>query len=238
MSNDDLWHQLRDFEFHSAAASLSFEQRLARENNWGLDFARAVIVEYKRFLYLIAITGQELTPSDEVDQAWHLHLVYTRSYWHSLCDGILGFPLHHQPTQGGAAQQQHYRQVYATTLECYREHFGEPPAAIWPEPEKRFQAADAYTRVNRSLTWLIPKPPISYPLVWLTVFSLVTLTACSLTQGDDGFWFWLKVGVGVWGAYIVIKTFNNLLGGGRGGGRGSGCSSGGCSGCGGCGGGD
>jgi hypothetical protein len=238
--DDDLWSRIRDFTFNPPDASLTFEQRLARENAWSLDFAQAVIVEYKKFLYLLAKTRRELTPSDEVDQVWHLHLVYTRSYWQDLCNEVLGFPLHHQPTQGGGEQQQHFRRVYSQTLTLYREYFGAPPAAIWPDVERRFTDATAFTRINRTRTWLIRKPSVHLPLTLLTGASLLTLSACTLTEGDNDFWFWVKVGVGIWGVYMVVKTFNHFLGGTRGGGGrgGSGCSSAGCSGCCGCGGGD
>ena len=40
-----------------------------------------------------AFVGRHIGPSDEVDQAWHLHLVYTRSYWGEFCPNVLGKPL-------------------------------------------------------------------------------------------------------------------------------------------------
>ena len=61
-----------------------------------------VIEEYRKFLYLLASAGHPVTPSDQVDQAWHLHLTYTRSYWEDLCEKTIGKPLHHGPTKGGA----------------------------------------------------------------------------------------------------------------------------------------
>ncbi|MEK6230809.1 MAG: hypothetical protein N2A42_03075 [Luteolibacter sp.] len=35
------------------------------------------MTEYKRFVALAMLAGHPVTPSEEVDQAWHLHLVYT-----------------------------------------------------------------------------------------------------------------------------------------------------------------
>lgn len=121
-------------------ATLSFEGRLAAENGWSGDFAARVTVEYRRFLALIAICDDQLTPSDAVDQAWHLHLTYTRDYWHGLCRDTIGRDIHHEPTSGGCEQREHYRARYAHTLERYNETFGDlPPSDIWPDPEDRFE---------------------------------------------------------------------------------------------------
>lgn len=121
-------------------AKLSYEGRLAAENGWSEVFAARVSREYRRFIALISIGDEELTPSDAVDQAWHLHMVYTRDYWHGMCAEIIGREIHHEPTSGGSERRDHYRQRYARTLTLYREVFQElPPADIWPSPEKRFE---------------------------------------------------------------------------------------------------
>ncbi|MEJ7660653.1 MAG: hypothetical protein WKG07_14075 [Hymenobacter sp.] len=78
-TQSDLWARLVALDLDGQAA-LSFSHRLARDNGWSLAFARRVVLEYKKFVYLAATCGHPVTPSDEVDQAWHLHLVYTRSY--------------------------------------------------------------------------------------------------------------------------------------------------------------
>jgi hypothetical protein len=99
-----------------------------------------VISEYKRFIYLAAISDRILTPSQAVDQAWHLHLTYTRSYWEDLCAGALGKALHHQPTEGGKAEGQKFAEAYEATLSAYRREFGAaPPVDIWPPSSIRFQ---------------------------------------------------------------------------------------------------
>ena len=62
------------------------------------------IEEYRRFLLLGVAAGHPVSPSDTVDQVWHLHLTYTRRYWDTLCRDTLGRLLHHEPTQGGAVE--------------------------------------------------------------------------------------------------------------------------------------
>ena len=101
--NRELWDRLEAFEPDHPDSEFSFSMRLARDNGWNHEFAKRVIKEYKRFLFLCAEAGHPVTPSEEVDEAWHLHLCYTRSYWNDLCRDIIGKPIHHQPTTGGAA---------------------------------------------------------------------------------------------------------------------------------------
>ncbi|MEM8961171.1 MAG: hypothetical protein AAGD38_06825 [Acidobacteriota bacterium] len=155
--DDPLWHKLRDFPLDDPESNLPFTRRLARDNAWQLAYALAVVEEYRRFLYLAKVAGHVVTPSDEVDQAWHLHLVYTRSYWDELCGEVLGEPLHHGPTRGGKPEQAKYNDLYARTLESYRRVFDETPREdVWPTARDRF-VIDA-VRVRRRDFWLIAKP--------------------------------------------------------------------------------
>ena len=101
LAANPLWLSLSTYEVGPADAALSFTQRLARENGWSAAYAARVFEEYRRFLYLAVTAPHPVTPSDAVDQAWHLHLTYTRDYWDRLCHEVLRRPLHHGPTKGG-----------------------------------------------------------------------------------------------------------------------------------------
>lgn len=81
MPCDELWQRIAAHRIGPADASFTFAARLARENRWSLADAENVIEEYRRFCYLAMTAGHEVTPSDAVDQAWHLHLTYSRDYW-------------------------------------------------------------------------------------------------------------------------------------------------------------
>ena len=154
----DLWRRLEAFTIGDPSAELSFARRLARENAWDLAFAGRVIAEYKRFIYLAMEAGHPVTPSDEVDQAWHLHLLYTESYWHDLCRDVLGRALHHGPTRGGEAEGVRYEENYRRTLASYEKWFGEkPPADIWPPAHVRFGESTGQVRVNTAQHWIINK---------------------------------------------------------------------------------
>jgi hypothetical protein len=180
LTDDAMMQALDAMQIEPIGASLSFTDRLARENGWSRDFAARVFAEYRRFLYLAATSGTAVTPSDEVDQAWHLHLAYSRHYWDVLCSTILKRPLHHGPTAGGDAEDSRYQRQYADTKMLYQQTFGAaPPADIWPDAERRFGAA--FQRVEMGRHWLVPKR-IAYPLA-----ALPLLAACSVaTKSADG----------------------------------------------------
>jgi len=144
-----LWQRIADHHIGPADASLSFAARLARENRWSLPHAQAVIGEYKRFCYLAMTAGHEVTPSDAVDQAWHLHLTYSRDYWQTFCREVLRQDLHHGPTQGGPVERDRFYHQYAATLAAYEAAFGSaPPSDIWPGAHRRFAVDPRGVRVN------------------------------------------------------------------------------------------
>jgi uncharacterized protein (TIGR04222 family) len=155
----ELWERLEQFQLDSPEATLPFSIRLARENNWSAAYTQRVVAEYKRFAFLAVAAGHPVSPAEDVDQAWHLHLTYTQSYWKVFCPQVLQAPLHHQPTQGGEAERDKFEDWYRRTLESYREHFGEePPNDIWPSPEAKRAARQEFIRVGQHANWIIPKP--------------------------------------------------------------------------------
>ncbi|OWK45683.1 TIGR04222 domain-containing membrane protein [Fimbriiglobus ruber] len=160
-SSDDLLRRIEEFDIDGTPSpALPFAARLARENGWSLAFATRVVAEYKRFMYL-AVSHGTVCPSEEVDQAWHLHLTYTRSYWTRFCADVLGRPVHHDPTRGGAAEGDKHLRMYADTLAAYRQVFGtEPPADVWPPAGERFGESAQHRVVNTARNWVVPKAPV------------------------------------------------------------------------------
>ena len=103
----ELYRRIQEFSVDKSGSDFPFSQRLARENGWADDYAQRVIDEYKKFAFLAVAADHPVTPSDQVDQVWHLHLVYTHSYWDEFCQKVLQQPLHHVPTCGG--EREHAR---------------------------------------------------------------------------------------------------------------------------------
>ncbi|HEY6817408.1 MAG TPA: hypothetical protein VI168_17875 [Croceibacterium sp.] len=151
-----VWHAIERHTIGPPDAAFPFAARLARENRWSGELAERVIWEYKRFCFLAVSAGHEVTPSDAVDQAWHLHLTYSRDYWERFCPEVLGMPLHHGPTAGGSAERDRYFEQYAQTLKSYEAAFGEvPPVDIWPAAAQRFGRDSQAVRVRPdSVTFL------------------------------------------------------------------------------------
>jgi hypothetical protein len=155
-----LWDKVREFETDDPGSSLTFTDRLARENGWSIEYAIRAVHEYKKFIFLLCIADHSLTPSDQVDQVWHLHMIYTRSYWIDLCQDTLGRQIHHGPTRGGQQESNKYNDLYEKTLHFYRQLFErEAPADIWPPKNIRFADVN-FLRVNTDRNWIIKKPGI------------------------------------------------------------------------------
>jgi hypothetical protein len=152
-----LWQKISKFELDDPSSILTFSSRLARENNWSLEFTLMVIQEYKKFIFLLCVANHPLTPSDEVDQVWHLHLLYTQSYWISFCNETLQRQIHHGPTKGGISENDKYTNWYEKTKEVYFSYFQQQaPAEFWPSSAIRFKEIH-FVRVNLHRNWVIKK---------------------------------------------------------------------------------
>ncbi|MEP6093493.1 MAG: hypothetical protein ABJ205_14160 [Erythrobacter sp.] len=157
-TSTEIWERLLAHSIGPDDAPLSFADRLARENRWSLAFTQRVILEYKRFCYLACTADHEVTPSDAVDQVWHLHLTYSRDYWGKFCPEILGADLHHGPTAGGQVERTRYYNQYARTFQSYEDAFGElPPGDIWPGARRRFGVDPQGLRVNPNDVMILDK---------------------------------------------------------------------------------
>ncbi len=260
----ELWSTIRSFDIDGGPASLTFSKRLARENGWTLGYAERVIDEYRKFVFLCMAAEHKCTPSDEVDQAWHLHMIYTESYWTRLCGEVLPHPLHHGPTKGGKMEGDKFTDWYERTKESYRVFFGEePPADIWPSSQARFANAAAWKRVDTSQFWMIPKARLRHTASAVGLLGTLAIggVGCGYLAQSSSNWtpiLILVIILVVMCIWIIFAAATGHLGGNRkdgthggggcGGGSGcgssndssggdSGCGGGGCGGgCGGCGG--
>lgn len=174
--DDEVWHRISRFSFGPPDATLPFAARLARENGWKRARADSVIEEYRRFCYLAVSAGHEVTPSDAVDQAWHLHLTYTRDYWDRFCPETLGRPLHHGPTAGGPAEHDRYFAQYAQTLKSYEQAFGPAPTDIWPGAAQRLLDDPRARRVHPRDVFILPRRVATGAAATLLV--VVTAATC------------------------------------------------------------
>lgn len=250
INEQTLWSKISSFELDDPNVSFCFSERLARENGWPHHFALRVIEEYRKFIFLCCITETGVTPSDAVDQVWHLHLTFTKNYWIDLCKNTLGKEIHHNPTKGGQQEAKKFDNFYTHTAALYKEKFNAgPPPDIWLDNDERFSDID-FRRINMRKYWLIKKPGAEtkrifaalciliiagsfvqakelniVPFIILAVlFILIAVAAKSKNKSTNGSGGCATSGCGA----------NSGHSGHSGCGSGcSGCSSGGCSGCGG-----
>lgn len=169
-----VWQLLSRYEIGPLEASLPFAARLARDNGWSVGKTERVIDEYRRFAFLAATGETQVTPSDAVDQVWHLHLTYTRDYWERFCPDVLGKPLHHGPTSGGPDERNRFFAQYADTLARYQAAFGAPPPSdIWPSAAQRLLDDPRARRVHPRDAILLSRPQAA--LLLLAFIGLVAL---------------------------------------------------------------
>jgi hypothetical protein len=240
-----LWARLETMEIDPPDATTRFHHRLKQYNKWTDVFAGRVNKEYRRFLYLAARASHPVTPSDTVDQAWHLHLIYTRHYWEELCGKILGLQLHHEPSAGGKVESSKFERQYEQTIESYQAAFGEaPPTDIWPVRKpakpgsrgKKFLVAGA-TAVGTAIALKVANILllIFVAIVGIIAYSYVATAAPGNRVGGCGGTGCGAAGSGGHAAAVGFCGASGGGGGAGGSGGGSGCGGGGCGG-GGCGG--
>ncbi len=95
--------------------------RVAKEHGYSIKDAASLVKEAKRMLYLSVVTDKAISPSQDVDMAWHEMLMFTRFY-RQFSDFIGAF-IHHDPTPGPPDGGR----LYQATKQRYLEAFGEKP---------------------------------------------------------------------------------------------------------------
>lgn len=140
IENQSLYEKVSSYQLDDPDSFLPLSERVRRENGWSTGFTERVVKEYLRFAFLCTISPVSLTPSDEVDQMWHMHILYVKEY-ELFCKNFLGKTLYHGPTRGGDKEGQKFYDWYEHTKNFYQEVFDErPPEDIWPQSEERFRA--------------------------------------------------------------------------------------------------
>jgi len=197
-ADEDLRARIEAFSPDEPGIAFPFTARLAQENGWTREHARRVTREYLRFVYLAMTAGHPVTPSRAVDEAWHLHLTCTRSYWEEMCGRVLGRPLHHDPTRGGAEEEAKFADWYARTLHSYRAAFGEePPADVWPRPIAASTSRAARRSAFQAATAPVASGHAAARRAWPTV--LLGAAVCGVIAG-----VWMGGSLGVVVGFLML----------------------------------
>lgn len=121
-----LWNRINDFQFDEKSARFPFSLKVAKEYNWDIQFTAEAILEYKKYAFLSCIL-KNTSPPVIIDKVWHIHLLYTKQYWHVWCKDILQKELHHNPASGGILEKQELMKASEDTKSKYQECFGIKP---------------------------------------------------------------------------------------------------------------
>jgi hypothetical protein len=180
LSNSDLWQRIQGFEIDNPNDDVPFSSRLVRECGWSHEKARGAIGEYKKFIYLICVSASPLTPSEVVDQVWHLHRADTRSYGSQFCEGVVGRPIRRDPTEDGGARTYHVLDQYAETRSVYESEFEcRPPTEFWPPVSERFAATSSRQEIVRTSGWIAPQPSGYGSILWCSAAAAFAVIASS-----------------------------------------------------------
>ncbi|PRY79018.1 hypothetical protein CLV80_103350 [Yoonia maritima] len=140
-----LWHRLEGYSFHERPLTRSLIDQIEDATGHSVDVCYTMAEEYRRFMYLIGSTGEDLTPSPIVDQVWRLHIADKRAYFEDFCPRIIGRIIYRAedlpPIEDDPA--------YGLTLEYYAQEFGRPQVQYWPDPD------DGLMKLSRFLMWAV-----------------------------------------------------------------------------------
>lgn len=124
-----LWKQIEEFDLDHPISEYGFSTRLARENNWTINFTTGAILEYKKFMYLAATADFMVSPSEIIDVVWHQHIIFTQSYT-DFCN-TLGKRIEHVPSTRNRQEFEIFKTAKEQTNKSYVEIFGEQPRQYW-----------------------------------------------------------------------------------------------------------
>lgn len=196
-SNAEAVRRVHAFVTGDEERPLAFAQRLMEHTGWPALHTLRVIEEYRRFLVVAAVGEHPVSPSKAVDEAWHLHLLFTRNYWLGLCAGVLGRALHHDPDTGREGQADLYRNWYRRTLETYAKVYGErPPSDIWPGAERLdYSSPAAQSEPTTSPKQAHPAGRREVTAAWLLASGLLSGCTPATTLGTLSAAGWIMLGL-------------------------------------------
>ena len=135
-----LWRTVSEFEIPFGIEYLKYK------HGWVPLFATRALLEYRRFAFLALASSSMITPSECVDEVWHLHILHTQNY--ETFAKACGTKLHHFP--GMPNEKERWDSQYDATHELYLSVFGEnPPSSHWPK-------AHNHPSLERALRFLSP----------------------------------------------------------------------------------
>jgi len=104
-------------------------EKIVKDNALPESIVDEAILEYRKYMILLRIGFQELTMcSQEVDEVWHAHILFTQSYA-KFCRQAFGGFVHHDPIINLIPVAE-LHDVTEAFFGAYREMFGKP-SQLW-----------------------------------------------------------------------------------------------------------
>ncbi len=164
MRDKALWDKLAAYDFPLSYSDVFLSQDVADAAALSTPQVKAVMTEYRRFLYLAAVAGEVVAPSRLIDDIWHLHMQDTRAYLNGLCEGVIGKVIHHMPGRAAPALDP----AYLRTLAIYYQEFGIiPDKTIWPTPAQTQQHARANMQFGAATCALLAITLLFWSPLWM-----------------------------------------------------------------------
>ena len=127
MRDAELWNLIQTAPLDIFGAR-SLLQLVRSETGLSQQKAEVAVQEYRKFVYLRAVTGEELAPSTIVDVIWKTHW-RNRNLRPALSSDKLEWPAVYRPKSGKFFGTS----AYALTLQRYGEEFStRSPSKAWP----------------------------------------------------------------------------------------------------------
>jgi uncharacterized protein (TIGR04222 family) len=128
-TNPSLYENIEAFDLDQPLSDYTLSLRLAKENFWTREFTRRAIAEYKKFMYMAAISNEMVSPSKVVDVVWHEHITATQKYA-EFCS-VLGKQVHHVPSSRSRFDAERFQRARDFTKQLYQKEFGTLPKDVW-----------------------------------------------------------------------------------------------------------
>lgn len=130
MLDEALWARIKDHPLPLSDGT-TLERRLLRLGRLGTRRFRVALQEYRRFLYLAAVAGPDVTPPPFLWQIWQIHARDHAAYAKDLVARVIGRPMPDPFDMAlPVSHPAHHR-----TRALYRQEFGtNPMPALWPGP--------------------------------------------------------------------------------------------------------
>ncbi|MCO5950817.1 hypothetical protein [Mucilaginibacter flavidus] len=198
--DQQLWQNILDFNLDEPVSAYSFSTRLENENFWTVNFAQGAIIEYKKFMYLAAVSEYMVSPSPIVDVIWHQHLVFTQSY-DEFCK-VLGKKIAHVPATHHNTDFEKFKSAGERTGRLYTENFGPQPPEFW-----EYEDMYGSLQMPQSSSTPIKVTAVGVPILLAAAFGAFWLfrpTYVLINNPDFSLYYLLIIGA----CFIALEFYN------------------------------